>query len=331
MNGRCELMSKLRIFVDFALSPDVLEFLREGTRGHELVFPLKPAASVLAKAEPDPQLGTVDIAFGQPDPGAVATAERLKWIQISTSGIARYDNPEFRALVAGKKIPVSNSASVYNDACAVHTLSFILAQARQLPLSLQARTANGTETWNALREASTTLRDETVLILGYGAIGKRLAELLAPLGMKVLAYRRKPRGDEGVPVVTDGQLTQALGEADHVVDILPDSADTRGFFSGERFAMFKSGAAFYNIGRGTTVDQDALLTSLQSGQLCGAWLDVTDPEPLPENHPLWTEPACHITPHVAGGHADETKTLVRHFLRNLERYVKQQPLLDRVM
>jgi len=331
MNGRCELMSKLRIFVDFALSPEVLELLREGTRGHELVFPLKPVTSVLAKAEPDPQFDTVDVAFGQPDTGAVATAKRLKWIHISTSGIARYDNPEFRALVAGKKIPVSNSASVYNEACAVHTLSFILAQARQLPLSLQTRTANGTEAWNALRQASTTLRDETVLILGYGAIGKRLAELLAPLGMKVQAYRRKPRGDEGVPVVTEEQLTQALGEADHVVDILPDSAGTRGFFNRERFAMLKSEAAFYNIGRGTTVDQEALLAVLRSGQLRAAWLDVTDPEPLPDNHPLWSEPACHITPHVAGGHADEAKTLVRHFLCNLERYDRQEPLLDRVM
>ncbi len=324
-------MSKLRIFVDFALSPDVLELLREGTRGHELVFPLKPITSVLAKGEPDPQFDTVDVAFGQPDIGAISSSSILKWVHISTSGITRYDNPEFRALVAEKKIPVSNSASVYNEACAVHTLSFILAQARQLPLALRTRTANGTEAWNALRQASTTLQDQTVLILGYGAIGKRLAEMLAPLGVKMVAYRRKPRGDEGVPVIAESQLAQVLGEADHVVNILPDSANTRGFFNRERFALLKSGAVFYNIGRGTTVDQNALQEVLRAKRLQSAWLDVTDPEPLPESHPLWLEPNCHITPHVAGGHADETKTLVRHFLRNLERFVRQEPLLDRVM
>ena len=93
----------------------------------------------------------------------------------------------------------------------------------------------------------------------------------------------------------------------------------------------KSGAVFYNIGRGTTVDQAALLDALRSGRLAASWLDVTDPEPLPDNHPLWAEPQCFITPHVAGGHAEEAKTLVRHFLKNLDRFVHGLPLLDRVM
>ena len=149
--------------------------------------------------------------------------------------------------------------------------------------------------------------------------------------MKVMAYRRKPRGDEGVPVITEDQLAGALAEADHIVDILPDSAATRHFFDAARFAMIKPGAIFYNIGRGTTVDQDALLEALRSGRIGAAWLDVTEPEPLPDEHPLRQEPNCFITPHVAGGHVDETKTLVRHFLKNFERFVRGEPLLDRVM
>ena len=133
----------------------------------------------------------MDIAFGQPEPGAIAEASQLKWIHISTSGITRYDNPQFRALMAERKIPVTNSASVYNEACAVHALSFMLAQASKLPLALKTRTANGTKAWLDIRGSSGTLRGETVLILGYGAIGKRLAELLRPFDMKVMAYRRK--------------------------------------------------------------------------------------------------------------------------------------------
>jgi phosphoglycerate dehydrogenase-like enzyme len=93
----------------------------------------------------------------------------------------------------------------------------------------------------------------------------------------------------------------------------------------------KPGAVFYNIGRGTTVDQDALLAALRSGKLAAAWLDVTEPEPLPDDHPLRAEANCFITPHIAGGHANEAETLVRHFLENFKRYQDGSPLLDRVM
>ena len=324
-------MNKLQIFVDFAPGPDVLELLQEGTKGHELVFSKTPVTSVLAKAERDPQFATADIAFGQPEPEAVAETQRLKWIHISSSGITRYDNAPFRALVAEHKIAVSNSASVYNEACAVHTVSFMTAQARQLPQALESRTVNGTKNWHQLRGSCGTLWGETVLLLGYGAIGKRLAELLRPFGMKVIAYRRKAHGDEAVPVITERQLTDALAEADHVVNLLPDSAETRHFFDAGRFALIKPGAVFYNIGRGTTVNQGALLDVLRSGRIRAAWLDVTEPEPLPDEHPLRREPNCFITPHIAGGHAGEARTLVRHFLKNFEKFVRGEPLLDRIM
>ena len=324
-------MDKLRIFVDLALAPDVLEMLQAGTQGHQLVFPKAPVTSVLAKAERDPQFATAEVAFGQPEPAVIAEATRLKWIHVSSSGITRYDNPQFRAQMAQRKIAVTNSAGVFNAACATHALSFMLAQARKLPLALKTRAASGTSAWNALRGSAGTLRGEKVLILGYGAIGKRLTELLRPFDMKVTAYRRKARGDESVPVVTGSQLFRALGEADHVVNILPDSAETRHFFDASRFLAMKPGAVFYNIGRGTTVSQDALLDALRSERIQAAWLDVTEPEPLPSDHPLWTEPHCFITPHIAGGHVDEAKSLVRHFLQNFDRFLRGDPLLDRVM
>jgi phosphoglycerate dehydrogenase-like enzyme len=325
-------MNKLRIFVDFAAPPDVLEMLQDGTREHQLVFPKTAASSVLARAERDPQFATVEVAFGQPDLQAIAGAGRLKWIHVSSSGFTRYDTPEFRSLMARRKIPVTNSASVYHEACATHMLSFMLAQARRLPVALRTRTAHGTDGWRDLRGSCVPLRGQTVLILGYGAIGRRLVEMLRPFDMKVLAYRRKARGDEGVPVVTGGRLAHALAhEADHVVNILPDNPESSYFFNEARFSALKPGAIFYNIGRGPTVDQAALLKALRSGRVGAAWLDVTDPEPLPDHHPLWAEPNCFITPHVAGGHREETKTLVRHFLNNFQRFVRHEPLLDRVM
>jgi phosphoglycerate dehydrogenase-like enzyme len=321
----------MKIFVDLTMPLEASEALRKGTAEHELIFPETPAASVLANPPPDPRFATAEIAFGQPNPAAIAGAKELKWIHVSSSGITRYDNPQFRAELAGRNIPVTNSAAVYQEACAVHALSFMLAQARDLPLALKTRTPNGSPQWNALRAASRTLRDETVLILGYGAIGKRLAELLRPFHTNILAYRRRARGDEGLPVVTDKELPSALGRADHVINILPDGAETRGFFSAPRFAATKAGAIFYNIGRGITVNQDALLDALRSGHLTAAWLDVTDPEPLPDTHPLWNEPNCFITPHVAGGQRNEVTVLVNHFVDNLKRFVKGEPLVDRVM
>jgi phosphoglycerate dehydrogenase-like enzyme len=324
-------MNTLRIYADLGLPPDALQLLRAGTVGHELVFPAKPITSVLARGEPDPQFATVDVAFGQPDTGAIADAARLRWVQVSSSGVTRYDTREFRALAAGRGLAVTNSATVYHEACAVHALSFLLAHTRQLTRALRSSAANGSAEWLALRAAVGTLRDETVLILGYGSIGRRLAELLRPFGATVVAYRRQPRGDEDVLVVTAKELPAALAGADHVVNILPESGETVGFLDRARLARIKPGAVLYNIGRGSTVNQPALVEALRSDRLAAAWLDVTDPEPLPDDHPLRAEPNCHITPHIAGGHHGEAKTLVRHFLANLQRFVAGAPLLDRVM
>jgi phosphoglycerate dehydrogenase-like enzyme len=115
------------------------------------------------------------------------------------------------------------------------------------------------------------------------------------------------------------------------MNILPDNPETRGFINAHKFAVIKSSAVFYNIGRGTTVEQDALLAALQSGQIGAAYLDVTDPEPLPAEHPLWTAPNCFITPHTAGGFDREPEALVKHFLANLDRFVAGGDLRDRVI
>jgi phosphoglycerate dehydrogenase-like enzyme len=324
-------MNPLRLYVDFVPPSTALDLLREGTRGHDLMFARNPTASVLAKAERDPQMDLADVAFGQPDSAAVLAAPCLKWVHVSSSGITRYDTPAFRSELAGRGIRMTNSATVYEEACALHVLSFLLAQSRCLPRSLRTRTANGTPDWFALRGACVPLRGQRVLIVGFGAIARRLTAYLQPLGVLVTAYRRNPRGDEGVPMVCSDGLAQALGEADQVIDILPESAETAGFFGADRFAAMKRGVVFHNIGRGATVDQEALLAALRSGQVGTAWLDVTSPEPLPDGHPLWAEPDCHITPHVAGGHAEESVTLVRHFLDNLRRFEKGETLLDRVI
>jgi phosphoglycerate dehydrogenase-like enzyme len=165
--------------------------------------------------------------------------------------------------------------------------------------------------------------------VGYGAIAKRLAELLAPFGLRLIGFRRYPRREEPIEVHPVAEVDGWLSRADWVIDTLPATNDTAGFFDRARFSAMKPGAVFINIGRGTTVDQAALRAALR-GHLRAAYLDVTSPEPLPPEDSLWFEPSCFITPHVAGGHEDEYDHLVALFLSNLDRFLRGQPLTGRV-
>jgi phosphoglycerate dehydrogenase-like enzyme len=324
-------MTALKIFADSPLDESNSQALQKGARPHEILFPKLRASSVLAKPMQDPSFALADVAFGQPDLESIRNSDRLKWLHLSTAGFTRYDTPEFRALAADRGLIVTNSSAVYAAACAEHVFTFMMAQSRQLPSALTSHTANGTAEWFELREHSKSLRGQHVVILGFGEIAKELVKLLAPFEMEITAMRRTPRGDEGVLTVTGVTLANALATADHVINILPDNAASQNFINAERIAQMKRGVVFHNIGRGTTVDQEALLVALRSHQVAAAWLDVTDPEPLTEAHPLRHEPNCHITPHIAGGHFNESGTLVQHFLKNLRLYHNNQPLCNRIM
>jgi phosphoglycerate dehydrogenase-like enzyme len=207
----------------------------------------------------------------------------------------------------------------------------MLGLARGLPLALEAQ--RGDRAWRMwdVRHRLPLLNGQRVVILGYGAIARRLVELLNPLGMKLIAVRREVRGDENVRVLQSDAVDDLLPLADHVVNILPANEGTKNFLNAERLASLKRGAIVYNIGRGTTLDQDALIKELHDGRVGAAYLDVTDPEPLPPEHPLWEAPNCYLTPHVGGGHAEEKERQVGHFILNLRRFEKGEPLHDRLL
>ena len=132
-------------------------------------------------------------------------------------------------------------------------------------------------------------------------------------------------------IIPEENLSAALGEADHVINILPDNAATRGYVNARRLACLKPGARFYNVGRGTTVDEAALLEALRSGRVGAAYLDVTVVEPLPVDHAFWTAPNCFITPHTAGGRHDQDEAIVAHFLGNLAAFVRGGAMTDRIV
>jgi phosphoglycerate dehydrogenase-like enzyme len=321
----------LTIWCNAAFPEPAMALLRDGTRAHRLVLAGSQKINNLVGGAPDAQLEQADIALGQPDPDQVIRAPRLKWVQLDSAGYTRYDRDDVRAALRARGGILTNASSVYDDPCAQHVLAMMLAFARQLPQSLLNQQGSRGWPYADLRRNSHLLGGQTALLLGFGSIARRLAELLRPFAMTLIGTRRTPRGDEPIRVLPDSETDALLPTADHVINILPDNAATQRYFTAERFARMKATALFYNIGRGTTVDQAALIAALEGGRIAGAYLDVMDPEPLPPEHPLWRAPNCFITPHTGGGHHDEFEQIVGHFVRNLGRFERREVMADRVV
>ncbi len=305
-----------------------LNFLRESLGENELtLFPPKENG---ASGESAKILREADIAFGSPDADALMNAENIKWIQLNSAGHSAYDAAEFTKKLKKRGAILTNSSAVYDEPCAQHVLAMMLSLARFLPAALADQ--RGAKSWKGveLRGETYLLNGQTAMIYGFGSIGRRLAELLAPLKMNLTGVKRTVNSDETIRVVKSAEADALLPAADHVINILPANDSTKKFFDAARFAQMKKGAKFYNIGRGTTVDQKALIANLQNGHIAQAYLDVADPEPLPPDNPLWTTENCYITPHIAGGHRTDEIRQVEHFLDNFRRFVNGENLIDRV-
>jgi phosphoglycerate dehydrogenase-like enzyme len=305
----------LTIFCNISLGQAALALLAQETAGHHLLT-----------AQND--FSQADVAFGQPEPEQVIASPRLQWIHLSSAGHARYDTEAVSDALRERGAVLTNSSHVYDAPCAQHVLSLMLADARQLFSSYENQRTEHAWPTDAIRRACYLLNGQTVLLLGLGAIAQYLIRLLQPFDMAIIAVRRNAQPQAGIEVVSEAALADVLPRADHVVDLLPQNPSTLGFMDAARFGQMKRGANFYNIGRGQTVEQEALLNALRAGHLGAAYLDVTDPEPLPPDHPLWTAPRCFIMPHTAGGHRDEERRLVQHFARNLRAFEAGEPLAD---
>ena len=325
-------MPPLTIFVNQKFPDDAANtLLAESLAGHRVVFSKSITTSNLSASGADPAINEADIAFGQPDPAAITKAPKLKWAHLTSAGYDRYDRPDLRAAFKTRGAVLTNSSSVYEEPCAEHLVAMMFSLARQLPRSLDNQRKAARWPDKEIRRSSHLLTGQTAVLLSFGAIARRVVELLAPLHMNLIAVRRNPTGHEPIKTISENELDAILSTADHVLNILPGGDATKEFVSDKRLALMKKGSRFYNIGRGQTVDQTALLYALKSGRLAAAYLDVTDPEPLPPDHPLWTMPNCHISPHTAGGHVDEFERLLRHFIENLKRFEKSETLKDVVV
>ena len=348
--------SPLTVWTNLGLKPDLATDFERRLAPHRVVWAGHRAATNLTSAAPDETLvDECDIAVGQPTVEDIFAAKKLKLVCLSSAGYTRYDRDDLRDYCQSKGIALCNASGVYTEPCAQHVFAFMLALARRLPDALAAQAAvqgkaiaksfrrprrdetRGREVADAswpsqpMRAASVLLAPgTTVAIVGYGAIARRLVELLTPFGMNLIAFRRKPQGDENCKTFAIDALGGQLADADHIVNILPLNDATKFFFNADRIGQFKRDTRFYNIGRGDTVDQDALIRALVSGQVSQAYLDVTSPEPLPPEDPLWIAPNCFITPHTAGGSADETQRQLAHFVENVRRFERGEAVIDRI-
>jgi len=253
----------------------------------------------------------------------VVRAGRLRWIQSSAAGMDHCLVPA----VIESEIVVTSASGVLSDQVAEHTLALLTGWHRSLPTFFRAQQLK-----EFIRRPTRDLTGSTVGIVGFGGVGRRLAEVLAPFRTRILATDvfpvEKPTHVEALWPAD--RLEQLLAQADVLVLALPLYDDTRGMFDASVLKKMKPGALLANVARGPLVVHDDLVAVLRSGQLTGAVLDVTDPEPLPPESPLWEIPQVIVTPHVGGQAAWRIDRMTELFCRNLRRWQAGRPLINRL-
>lgn len=226
-------------------------------------------------------------------------AKKLKWIHSTAAGIAQLTYPELRQ----SGILVTNPRGVFSVPMAEHTMGLLIAMARNFPDSVRFQdklTWGQQQIWD-MPQKLTELNGKALLIVGYGSIGEELAKRAQAFGMRVWGITRSGKAELrfAEKIVPASSLLEVLAQADYVVVAVPETAETKHLIGAEEISRMKRGARLINIGRGSLLDETALMAALENGHLGGAALDVTGMEPLPEGSPLWRAPNLFITPHTS--------------------------------
>jgi phosphoglycerate dehydrogenase-like enzyme len=258
----------------------------------------------------------------------LAKAPELHWIQVYSAGVERC--VAIPAMKEGNRL-LTNGQRIGSPALAEHAIALMMALVRGLDVyhTNQLRGA-----WQRdigmERSDFMELEGRTALVVGLGGIGTQTAKRAHGLGMRVIATRGSRReGPEYVAYVgLADELNELAVQADVVINTAPLTEHTRGMFDTEFFAAMKTTAYFISVGRGASTVTDDLVAALRSGAIAGAGLDVTDPEPLPEGHELWSMPRVIISPHVAGRSDKGRERLFALVQENLRRYVAGEPMLS---
>ncbi len=267
-------------------------------------------------------LKTAHIIIGEPRNQDFAHCQQLELMHSPSSGVNYY--------IEGGAFPKNATLCCmtggYGRVLAEHMLAMTLSLCRRLP---EYRDQQQARKWE-LRKYDKQLEDCTLLILGAGDIGTTLAKWMRPMVKTVIGIRRveRPFPDCYDEMLTLDQLDSRLADADIILCALPQTPETKGLLDARRLGLIKKDAVLVNGGRGSLIDQQALCTLLQAGHFWGVGLEVTSPEPLPEDHPLWDQPRLIITPHAAGNSFGPGSPLERKIwefiIPNVARYLQGQ-------
>lgn len=275
-------------------------------------------------------LDDVEVAFGWFPTALLPEADALRWIQSWAAGTDWILGCE--EIDAKPDLVVTTASGVHPQPIAEHVLGLLVMLARRFRPMMEAQrahrwTKDAHDNWGM-----TELSGSTLLVVGTGAIGRRIAAVAGAVGMRPLGMRRDASKD--VPEVEEmfatDELHEALAQADAVVSTLPDTEETQDLFDAAAFNAMKPEALFVNIGRGGVVDESALVEALRSGALGGVGLDVFDEEPLAEDSPLWDFENVVITPHVAGLTPHYAERATDIFLEELQRWQQDEELENAV-
>jgi phosphoglycerate dehydrogenase-like enzyme len=270
-----------------------------------------------------------DVLIGLCTPEIVARGTGLKWIQLLNAGA---DSCATIPAVAQRGILVTNLQRIQGPHMAEHAIALLLSLARALPVyAVEQNDGAFTRGFRETRgERPIEIEGKTLLVVGLGGIGTEVAKRAHGLGMRVIATRNSRReGPDYVEYVGLADEYRTLASrADVVVNATPLTPQTRGMFDAAFFAAMKDDAFFINIGRGESVVTADLTAALQAGAIGGAGLDVTDPEPLPPRHALWSMSNVVITPHIATSSDFRSERTVTLVAENVRRYVRGDALLS---
>ncbi len=248
-------------------------------------------------------------------------AERLRWLHVASAGV---DAVLFPALIESDVV-LTNARGVFDRAMGEYTVALLLALAKDLPRTLVLQ---GAREWRH-REPE-MLAGTHLLVVGVGGIGRAVARLGVAMGMRVTGVGRVARPDDAdfERVASVEELHRLVPQADHVVLAVPLTEATRGMFGRSLIERMKPAATLVNVARGAVVDEGALAEALAAGRIAGAALDVFVTEPLPGDHPLWDLPNAIVSPHMSGDWPGGASALADLFLRNLDAYLRGDPLAN---
>lgn len=277
-------------------------------------------------AEAEQHLGGADAIIGTCAADLLGAAQDVVWVQVFSAGVDRCMPVD---AVRSGRVVLTNMQKMSSPVLAEHAITMVMSLSRGLISHSKLMETGVWRRNESGREGIQSVSGRTLLVAGLGGIGTEVARRGAALGMRVIGTRRSSR--EGPPFVDyvglADELFELAGEADYIVNALPLTSETRGLFDAAFFEAAKDGAYFVSIGRGASTVTDDLIAALESGAIAGAGLDVTDPEPLPEDHRLWQMQNVIITPHIggAGGSRDRHLVLLRE---NLRRFIAGDALYN---